>query len=131
MDDKKKKVEIEFCESNQSRESATSILALKKDIEHLKYILDEHEKEVEFMKDHVSKKNSERIEDLRKLHCRLDAHMKTELEYHEGVRDKIVKEHQLIHKRISQAEKWIWIFFGGLTVISALLGKASFTGIFD
>jgi hypothetical protein len=57
--------------------------------------------------------------------------MKTELEYHEGVRDKIVKEHQLIHKRISQAEKWIWIFFGGLTVISALLGKASFTGIFD
>lgn len=121
MDDKDKE---------QSRKSATSILALKKDIEHLKYILDEQEKDTTFLKNHISTKNSERIDDIRKLHVRLDRHIQTELDYHQGVRDKVVEEHQLIHKRISQTEKWIWIFFGGFTVLSAILGKASFTSLF-
>ena len=44
MDDKDKE---------QSRKSATSILALKKDIEHLKYILDEQEKDTTFLKNHL------------------------------------------------------------------------------
>jgi len=117
-------------DKEQSRKSATSILALKKDIEHLKYILDEHDKDTTFLKDHTSTKNGERIEDIRKLHVRLDKHIQTELDYHQGVRDKVVEEHQLIHKRISQTEKWIWIFFGGFTVLSAILGKASFTSLF-
>lgn len=121
MDDKDKE---------QSRKSATSILALKKDIEHLKYILDEQEKDTTFLKNHISTKNSERIDDIRKLHVRMDKHIQTELDYHQGVRDKVVEEHQLIHKRISQTEKWIWIFFGGFTVLSAILGKASFTSLF-
>ena len=56
--------------------------------------------------------------------------MQTELSYHQGVRDKATAEHAAIHKRIGQAERWIWIFFGGITVISALLGKASLSGIF-
>jgi hypothetical protein len=117
-------------DKEQSRKSATSILALKKDIEHLKYILDEQEKDTTFLKNHISTKNSERIDDIRKLHVRLDRHIQTELDYHQGVRDKVVEEHQLIHKRISQTEKWIWIFFGGFTVLSAILGKASFTSLF-
>jgi hypothetical protein len=117
-------------DKEQSRKSATSILALKKDIEHLKYILDEQEKDTTFLKNHISTKNSERIDDIRKLHVRMDKHIQTELDYHQGVRDKVVEEHQLIHKRISQTEKWIWIFFGGFTVLSAILGKASFTSLF-
>tara|TARA_B110000495_G_scaffold130228_1_gene113383 strand:+ start:203 stop:571 length:369 start_codon:yes stop_codon:yes gene_type:complete len=117
-------------DKEQSRKSATAILALKKDIEHLKYILDEQDKDTAFLKNHTSTKNSERLDDIRKLHVRMDSHIQTELEYHQGVRDKVVEEHQLIHKRISQTEKWIWIFFGGFTVLSAILGKASFTSLF-
>ena len=37
----------------QSRESQTQILEVKKDIEHLKYILKELEKDKEFLKEHL------------------------------------------------------------------------------
>ena len=60
----------------------------------------------------------------------MDKHIQTELEYHQSVRDKATTAHTAIHKRIGSAERWIWIFFGGITVISALLGKASLSGIF-
>jgi hypothetical protein len=36
-----------------------------------------------------------------------------------------------IHKRIAQVERWVWVIFGGFTVFGALLGKSSFTGIFN
>ena len=114
----------------QSRTSQTQILELKKDIEHLKYILKELEKDKEFLKEHFTLKNSQRLEDIANIHTRIDKHIQTELSYHQGVRDKATTEHAAIHKRISQAERWIWIFFGGITVISALLGKASLSGIF-
>ena len=114
----------------QSRTSQTQILELQKDIEHLKYILNELEKDKEFLKEHFTLKNSQRLEDIANIHARMDKHMQTELSYHQGVRDKATAEHAAIHKRISQAERWIWIFFGGITVISALLGKASLSGIF-
>jgi len=114
----------------QSRKSQTQILEVQKDIEHLKYIVDELEKDKEFLKEHFTLKNTQRIEDITKIHARMDKHIQTELEYHQGVRDKATTEHTAIHKRIGQAERWIWIFFGGITAISALLGKASFTSIF-
>ena len=117
-------------DKDQSRKSATSILEIKKDIEHLKYILDEQEKDTTFLKNHISTKNSERLDDIKKLHCRMDKHLQTELEYQQSVRDKIVEEHTSIHKRIAQVERWVWVFFGGFTVISALLGKASFSSLF-
>ena len=114
----------------QSRESTIQILKLKKDFEHIKYILSELEKDKEFLKEHFTLKNAQRLEDISKIHARLDKHIQTELEYHQGVRDKATTEHSAIHKRIGQAERWIWIFFGGITVLSALLGKASLGSIF-
>ena len=120
MDDKEK----------QSRESAAQILELQKDIEHIEYILKELEKDKEFLKEHFTLKNTQRQEDIAKIHTRLDKHIQTELTYHQGVRDKATTEHASIHKRISQAERWIWIFFGGITVISALMGKGVFSSLF-
>jgi DNA relaxase NicK len=114
----------------QSRKSQTQILEVKKDIEHLKYVLAELEKDKEFLKEHFTLKNTQRIEDIQKIHSRFDKHIQTELEFHTAVRDKATTEHSAIHKRIGQAERWIWIFFGGITVLSALLGKASFGSIF-
>ena len=114
----------------QSRKSQTQILEIQKDIEHLKYVIEELEKDKEFLKDHFTLKNSQRIEDIEKIHNRMDKHIQTELNYHQGVRDKATTEHSAIHKRIGQAERWIWIFFGGITVLSALLGKASFSSLF-
>ena len=115
----------------QSRESQTQILELQKDVEHLRYILNELDKDKDFLKEHFTKKNSERLKDIDKIHARLDKHIQTELNYHQTVRDKATDEHTNIHKRIAQVERWIWIFFGGFTVVGALLGKASFTSIFN
>ena len=38
----------------QSRESETKFVALEKDIEHLKYVIDELEKECDFVKTHFT-----------------------------------------------------------------------------
>ena len=114
----------------QSRTSQTQILEIQKDIEHLKYVIEELEKDKEFLKEHFTLKNSQRIEDIEKIHNRMDKHIQTELEYHQAIRDKATTEHASIHKRISQAERWIWIFFGGITAISALMGKGVFSSIF-
>ena len=115
----------------QSRESTIQILKLKKDFEHLKYILQELEKDKDFLKEHFTKKNSARLKDIDKMHGSLVKHISTELKYHQYVRDKATESHNNIHKRIAQVERWIWIFFGGITVIGALLGKASFSSIFN
>jgi DNA relaxase NicK len=117
-------------EKNQSRKSQTQILEIQKDIEHLKYVLEELEKDKEFLKDHFTLKNSQRIEDIEKMHDRMDKHIQTELSYHQGVRDKATTEHGAIHKRIGQTERWIWIFCGGIAVLGALLGKTSLSGLF-
>ena len=114
----------------QSRESAAQILEIQKDIEHIEYILKELEKDKEFLKEHFTTKNTQRQDDIAKIHARMDKHIQTELEYHQAVRDKATAEHASIHKRISQAERWIWIFFGGITVISALMGKGIFSSLF-
>ena len=114
----------------QSRKSQTQILELKKDIEHFKYVVEELEKDKEFLKEHFTLKNSQRLEDIEKVHIRFDKHCQTELDYHQAIRDKATSEHTSIHKRIGQVERWIWVFFGGFTVISALLGKASFSSLF-
>ena len=114
----------------QSRQSQTQILEIQKDIEHLEYILKELEKDKEFLKDHFTLKNTQRQDDVAKIHARMDKHIQTELDYHQSIRDKATNEHASIHKRISQAERWIWIFFGGITVISALMGKGVFSSLF-
>ena len=47
---------------DQSRESEKQILSLKKDIEHLQYIITKVEKESELIKKYFTTKNSERFE---------------------------------------------------------------------
>lgn len=118
-------------DKEQSRQSQTQILEIRKDIEHLKYILEELEKDKEFLKEHFTLKNAQRLEDISNIHSRIDKHIQSEMEFHQAVRDKTTAEHASIHKRIGAAERWIWIFFGGITVLGALLGKASFSGILN
>ncbi len=105
---------------DQSRESETQIVELRKDIEHITYILKQYQKEINFIKDHFSTKNAQRIDDFNKVEQRLDKHIQTELEYHQAIRDKVSAEHKNIHRRIAQTERYIWIFLGGITVIGAL-----------
>ena len=114
----------------QSRQSQTQILEVQKDMEHLKYVIEELEKDKEFLKDHFTLKNAQRLDDIEKIHARMDKHIQTELDYHQAIRDKATTEHSAIHKRIGQAERWIWIFFGGITAISALMGKGIFSSVF-
>ena len=114
----------------QSRESQTQILELQKDVELLRYMLTELKEDKDFLKEHFTKKNSERIKDIEKIHNRFDKHIQTELNYHQAVRDKTTDEHASIHKRIAQVERWGWIFFGGITVVGALLGKGPVAALF-
>ena len=53
---------------SQSRESEKQILTVQKDIEHFKYVIDELEKECEFVKNHFTTKNGERLDDIKVLH---------------------------------------------------------------
>jgi len=62
----------------QSRASQTQIISIVKDNEHLHYIIKELEK------------------DLEKLHQRFGKHLKTELDYHQSIRDKSTESHTVI-----------------------------------
>ena len=60
---------------DQSRESEKQILSLKKDIEHLQYIITKVEKESELIKKYFTTKNSERFEEIKTIHKRIDQHL--------------------------------------------------------
>ena len=66
--------------SEQSRESEKQILSVQKDVEHLRYILDE------------------RLDDIKALHKRIDDHLKTDLKFHESVRLKVTDKFELLKK---------------------------------
>jgi len=51
--------------SEQSRESEKKFISIEKDIEHLNYVINELEKECEFVKKHFTKKNNERLDDVK------------------------------------------------------------------
>jgi len=106
----------------QSRESETKFVALEKDIEHLKYVIDELEKECDFVKTHFTKKNSERLDDVKLIHGRIDQHLQTDLDFHENVRKKISVKFDTLDERIRQLDKWKWATWGALMVIGALVG---------
>ena len=107
---------------DQSRESETKFIALEKDIEHLKYVLNELEKECEFVKNHFTIKNGERLDDIKVLHGRIESHQKTDLDFHENVRKKISEKFNVLDERIRQLDKWKWSTWGALTVVGALIG---------
>ena len=70
---------------DQSRESEKQILTLTKDVEHLQYIITKVEKESEFIKKHFTMKNSERLDEIKTIHKRIDQHLQTDLDFHENV----------------------------------------------
>ena len=107
---------------DQSRESEKQILSLAKDVEHLQYIIDEHGKDYEFIKKHFTTKNSERLDDIKVLHGRIESHQKTDLEFHENVRKKISEKFDTLDNRIRLLDRWKWATWGALMVIGALVG---------
>ena len=97
--------------SDQSRESEKQILTLKKDVEHLQYIIDE-----------LEKGNSERLDDIKLMHGRIDKHQNADLEFHDNVRKKISEKFETFDERIRQLDRWKWATWGALIVIGALCG---------
>ena len=96
---------------DQSRESEKQILTVQKDIEHLKYIIDE-----------LEKGNSERLDDIKLMHGRIDKHQNADLEFHDNVRKKISCRFDILDERIRQLDRWKWATWGALIVICALCG---------
>ena len=96
---------------DQSRESEKQILTLHKDIEHLKYVIDE-----------LEKGNSERLDDIKLMHGRIDNHQNADLDFHDTVRKKISCRFDILDERIRQLDRWKWATWGALIVIGALCG---------
>ena len=107
---------------DQSRESEKQILSLTKDVEHLQYVINELEKECEFVKKHFTLKNTERLTEIRTIHGRIDKHLQTDLEFHEMVRKKITERFEILDERIRHLDRWKWATWGALIVIGALCG---------
>ena len=107
---------------DESRESEKQILTVQKDIEHFKYVIGELEKECEFVKNHFTTKNSERLDDIKVLHGRIESHQKADLEFHENVRKKISEKFDTLDTRIRLLDRWKWATWGALMVIGALVG---------
>ena len=107
---------------DQSRESEKQILSLTKDVEHLQYIIEEHEKDYEFIKKHFTTKNSERLDEIKTIHGRIDQHLQTDLDFHENVRKKISDKFETLDGRIRHLEKWKWAAWGAMIIVGTLLG---------
>ena len=108
--------------SEQSRESEKKFISIEKDIEHLNYVINELEKECEFVKKHFTTKNNERLDDVKTIHGRIDQHLQTDLDFHENVRKKISEKFDTLDNRIRQLDRWKWATWGALIVIGGLCG---------
>ena len=109
--------------NEQSSKSSKQLLSLEKDIEHLRYLLEDQ-------KNDQTKINDATVEDIKIIHRRFDSHLDTEVEFQETVRARISKESACLSKRVGQLEQWKWIIFGGLVVGGALLGAIPLGTIF-
>ena len=107
---------------SQSRASETQILTLKKDVEHLQYIIKELQKECKFVKDHFTTKNGERLDDIKLMHGRIDKHLQSDLDFHEDVRKKISCRFDILDGRIRHLERWKWAAWGAMIIVGTLLG---------
>ena len=108
---------------DQSRESEKQILTLFKDIEHLKFVIQDQKKD-------QKKINDEALDAIKTIHRRYDLHLDTEVEFQEKIRDKISGELHSISKRVGALEKWKWIIFGGIVVLGTIIGKVPFLDMF-
>jgi tetrahydromethanopterin S-methyltransferase subunit G len=107
---------------SQSRESEKQILTVQKDIEHLQYVIEELEEQCEFVKNHFTTKNGERLDDIKVLHGRIEQHQQADLEFHENVRKKISEKFDTLDNRIRLLDRWKWATWGALMVTGALFG---------
>jgi len=113
---------VKFCDEHQSRASETQILGIRKDIEHLKYVINELEKECEFIKDHFTTKNGERLDDVKVLHGRIEQRQQADLEFHENVRKKVSDRFEKLDDRIRHLDRWKWATWGAFIIIGSLIG---------
>tara|TARA_B100001079_G_C16153887_1_gene401126 strand:- start:37 stop:405 length:369 start_codon:yes stop_codon:yes gene_type:complete len=107
---------------SQSRTSETQIVVLQKDIEHLQYVIKELEEQCEFVKNHFTTKNGERLDDIKLIHGRMDKHLQSDLDFHENVRKKISDKFETLDGRIRHLEKWKWAAWGAMIIVGTLLG---------
>ena len=107
---------------DQSRESEKQILLLTKDVEHLQYIITKVENESELIKKYFTTKNSERFEEIKTIHKRIDQHLQTDLDFHENVRKKISERFEVFDDRIRHLDRWKWATWGALIIIGSLVG---------
>ena len=107
---------------SQSRTSETQIVVLQKDIEHLQYVIKELEEQCEFVKNHFTTKNGERLDDIKLIHQRIDKHLQSDLVFHEDVRKKISCKFDILDNRIRHLERWKWAAWGGMVIVGTLLG---------
>ena len=107
---------------HQSRESEKQILTVQKDIEHLQYVIKELEEQCDFVKNHFTTKNGERLDDIKVLHGRIESHQQTDLDFHEQVRKKISCRFDILDERIRLLDNWKWTIWGALMVTGALFG---------
>jgi hypothetical protein len=107
---------------HQSRESEKQILTIQKDIEHLQYVIKELEEQCDFVKNHFTIKNGERLDDIKVLHGRIEQHQQADLDFHEQVRKKISCRFDILDERIRLLDKWKWATWGALMVAGALFG---------
>ena len=107
---------------SQSRTSETQIVVLQKDIEHLQYVIKELEEQCEFVKNHFTTKNGERLDDIKLIHGRIDQHLQSDLDFHENVRKKISDKFEAFDERIRHLERWKWAAWGAMIIVGTLLG---------
>ena len=107
---------------HQSRESEKQILTVQKDIEHLQYVIKELEEQCDFVKNHFTTKNGERLDDIKVLHGRIEQHQQADLDFHEQVRKKISCRFDILDERIRLLDNWKWTIWGALMVTGALFG---------
>jgi predicted nucleic acid-binding Zn-ribbon protein len=107
---------------DQSRESEKQILTIQKDIEHLQYVIKELEEQCDFVKNHFTTKNGERLDDIKVLHGRIESHQQADLEFHENVRKKISEKFDTLDNRIRLLDRWKWATWGALMGTGALFG---------
>jgi len=108
---------------DQSRESETQIVGLRKDIEHLKFVIQDQKKDQQTINDLAD-------DAIKTIHRRYDLHLDTEVEFQEKIRDKISFELTSISKRVGALEKWKWIIFGGILVLGTIIGKVPILDMF-
>ena len=107
--------------ADQSRESEKQILLLEKDIQHLNYVIKELEKECDFVKKHFTKKNTERLDEIKIIHGRIDQHLQTDIDFHDNVRKKISVRFSQFEDRVRQLERWKWATWGALIIVGTLI----------